>query len=136
MIKYIKDELRMWQITFNVMFFFNGTTSSSGPRPPHQRGFTITLRDTQLSAGFLWTNDQPDAETSTWQHAALTGDRYPATSGIWNRNHISKQPRTHNLDRAASGTGWGTFIKKYCSRFTLYIYNNRNYCFIVTSKFF
>jgi hypothetical protein len=27
----------------------------SGPWSPHYRGFTIT---------FLWTNDQPDAETS------------------------------------------------------------------------
>jgi len=26
--------------------------------------------------GLLWTSDQPDAETSTWQHTTLTRDRY------------------------------------------------------------
>jgi len=26
------------------------------------------LLDTPQSAGVLWTSDQPDAETSTWQH--------------------------------------------------------------------
>ena len=28
------------------------------------------------SAGLLWTNDQPDAEISTWQHTTLTLDRH------------------------------------------------------------
>ena len=29
--------------------------------------------------GLLWTSDQPDAETSTWQHTTLTRDRLPCT---------------------------------------------------------
>jgi hypothetical protein len=29
------------------------------------------------SVGLLWTNDQPVAETSTWQHTTLTTDRHP-----------------------------------------------------------
>jgi len=33
--------------------------------------------DTAHSLGFLWTSDQPDAETSTWRHTALTTDRPP-----------------------------------------------------------
>jgi hypothetical protein len=33
--------------------------------------------DTPHSVGLLWTSDQPDAETSTWQHTTLTGDRHP-----------------------------------------------------------
>jgi len=32
--------------------------------------------DTPHSAGFLWTSDQPDAETSTWQNTTLTTDRH------------------------------------------------------------
>jgi len=28
--------------------------------------------DTPLSVGLLWTSDQSDAETSTWQHTTLT----------------------------------------------------------------
>jgi hypothetical protein len=27
------------------------------------------------SVGLPWTSDQPDAETSTWQHATLTGEK-------------------------------------------------------------
>ena len=27
----------------------------------------------------LWTSDRPDAETSTWQHTAVTRDRYPCS---------------------------------------------------------
>jgi len=30
--------------------------------------------DTRQSVGNLWTSDQPDAETSSWQHTTLTGD--------------------------------------------------------------
>jgi hypothetical protein len=29
------------------------------------------------SVGLLWTSDQPDAETSTWQHTTFTRDRHP-----------------------------------------------------------
>jgi hypothetical protein len=35
--------------------------------------------DTPHSVGPLWTSDQPDAETSTWQHTTLTTDRYPCS---------------------------------------------------------
>jgi len=34
-------------------------------------------RDLYLTIGILWTSDQPDAETSTWQHTTLTTDRHP-----------------------------------------------------------
>jgi hypothetical protein len=33
--------------------------------------------DTPHSVGLLWTSDQPDAETSTWQHTTVTRDRHP-----------------------------------------------------------
>ena len=33
--------------------------------------------DTPHSVELLWTSDQPDAETSTWQHTTLTRDRCP-----------------------------------------------------------
>jgi hypothetical protein len=47
MIRYIKDEVRVWQSIFNArFFFFNGATVPSGLRPSHHRGFTITLRHT------------------------------------------------------------------------------------------
>ena len=38
---------------------------------------TWSYSDTLHSIGVLWTGDQPDAETSTWQHTTLTRDRHP-----------------------------------------------------------
>jgi len=65
MIKYIKDEVRVWQSIFNVrFFFFNGKTAPIGP------GILIneasrSHSDTPHSVGLLRRSDQPDAETST-----------------------------------------------------------------------
>jgi len=36
-----------------------------------------TQLDTPQSVGLLWTSDQPDAETCTWQHTTLTRERHP-----------------------------------------------------------
>jgi len=33
--------------------------------------------DTPHSVGLLWTSDQPDTDTSTWQHTTLTRKRHP-----------------------------------------------------------
>jgi hypothetical protein len=52
-----------------------------GPRLPHYRDFTITLRHTTL-----WTGDQPDAETSTWEHTTLKEKGSHTTRGIRTRN--------------------------------------------------
>jgi hypothetical protein len=38
-----------------------------------------THLDTLHSVGLLWTSDQPDAETSTWQHTTLKRDRHPCS---------------------------------------------------------
>ena len=47
---------------------------------------TWSHSDTPHSGGRLWTSDQPDAETSTWQHTTLTRDRHPCPGGIWTHN--------------------------------------------------
>ena len=57
-----------------------------GQSLPHYRGFTIAL-----SVGLLWTNDQPDAETSTFEHTTFTIDIH-APGGI----------RTHNPSKWAA----------------------------------
>jgi hypothetical protein len=41
--------------------------------------------DTPHSAGLLWTTDQSDAETSTWQHITQETDIH-ASGGIQTRN--------------------------------------------------
>jgi len=42
--------------------------------------------DTPSSVGFPWTSDQPDAETSTWQHATLKRVKYLCPAGIRTNN--------------------------------------------------
>jgi hypothetical protein len=50
--------------------------------PPMGQGTLIieisrSHSDTPQSVGLLWMGDEPDAETSTWQHTTLTKDWYP-----------------------------------------------------------
>jgi hypothetical protein len=42
--------------------------------------------DMPHSVGLLWMSDQPDAETSTWQHTMLTRDKRHATCEIQTHN--------------------------------------------------
>ena len=56
-------------------YIFHGATAPTGQGPPHYRGFTNT--DTPHSVGHLWTRDQPDAKTSTWQHTTSATERHP-----------------------------------------------------------
>jgi hypothetical protein len=63
--------------------------------------------DTPHSVGLLWTNDQADAETSTWQITTLTRDRHPCPSaGFEPTIPASERPQTHALDLAVTGIGW------------------------------
>ena len=59
-------------------FVYHGATDLVG------QSFLITEdsrshSDTQHSAGFLWTSDQPVAETSTWQLTTPTRNRHPCS---------------------------------------------------------
>jgi len=45
--------------------------------------------DTPQSVGLLWTGDQPDSETSTWQHTTITTDRISCPR--WDSNPQSQQ---------------------------------------------
>ena len=42
--------------------------------------------DTPQPVGLLWTSDQTDPETSTWQHTTLTRHRRPCPGGIRTQN--------------------------------------------------
>jgi hypothetical protein len=64
----------------------------SSPRSPQWgQGLLIaeasrTHSNTAQWVGLLWTNEQADAETSTWQHTTLRRYSYPALGGIRTRN--------------------------------------------------
>jgi hypothetical protein len=55
---------------------------------------------TPHSLGYLWTSDQPEAETSTWQHTTLTKGIH-APGGIRTRNPSKRTVAEH----AATGIG-------------------------------
>jgi len=44
--------------------------------------------DTLQSVRLLWTNDQPDADTSTWQPTVHTRDRHPCS---WRDSNTESQ---------------------------------------------
>jgi hypothetical protein len=58
--------------------------------------------DTLRSVGLLWTSDQPDAETSAWQHTTLRRTHIHTSGGVRNRNP-SEWPKTHTLNDPAAG---------------------------------
>ena len=60
---------------YTAKLFFYGATAPWGPRPPQCSRLHDHTWDTPHSVGLLWTSDQPEAETSTWQHTTLTRDR-------------------------------------------------------------
>jgi len=50
------------------------------------------------SIGLLWTSDQPEAQTSTWQSTILTRDRYTCTTAGFELAVQASQPaRGHRL---------------------------------------
>jgi len=48
-----------------IFIFCLAQQPPSGPGHPHSRGFYITQNDAPQLVGFLWTSDQPDAESYT-----------------------------------------------------------------------
>jgi len=61
---------------FIYFFFYHDRTAPVG------QGILIVKAsrshsDTHHSVGLVWKSDQPDAETSTWQHTTLTTDKHP-----------------------------------------------------------
>ena len=115
--------------TFNPLFF-------SWPTQPlgRQRRLIIeVLRShskTPHSVIFLWTSDQPDAVTCTWQHIILTIDSYPCTGGIRTRNpskQAAARPQIHALDIATRGNIFNLLTKSnlFCHIF-FYVFSNIN----------
>ena len=86
--------------------------SSRGPRPPHCRGFTITVGRTPLDE---WSARRRDLYLTT--HNTHKWQKILAPAGFEPTILASERPQTHDLDRAATGigTGWdisGAFNKQ------------------------
>jgi hypothetical protein len=59
---------------------------------------------TPHAVGLLWTSDQPEAETSTWQHTTLK-KRQTSPEGFEPAIPTSERPQTYALDRTATEVG-------------------------------
>jgi hypothetical protein len=75
--------------------------------------------DTPHSVELLWTSDQPDPETSTWQHETLTIDTYMPPVEFEPTISESERLQTHTIDRHHRPYGhWHkliTVVPKLCS---------------------
>ena len=94
----------------------------------HIRWTALRVNRGCAPCGLIWTSDQPDAETFTWQHTTLTWDRHLSPGGI--RIRDSSKPQTDALNRAAPGSAvlwletW-KFAIDFAERRHLYTYNLR-----------
>ena len=62
--------------------------------------------DTPHSVGLFWTRDQPDAETSTWQHTTFMRDKSSRPAAEFEPAiQASKRPQNNALDRRDTGMG-------------------------------
>jgi hypothetical protein len=61
--------------------------------------------DTPHSVGLLWKIDQPDAETSNWQHTTHKRETAMPTAGFEPTIPACERPQAHALDGAATGIG-------------------------------
>jgi len=65
------------------------------------------MTHTPHSVGFLWTSDQPEAETSdNTQHSQET---FMPLAGFEPTIPASERPQTHDLDSAIIGIGGGLY---------------------------
>jgi hypothetical protein len=80
------------------IFFFRDVTDPSGSGLLQFRGFTITLTLITF-CGLLWTSDQPDADSCTWQHTTITRDK-PPCSWRFRTNNPHKRAVTDSRLRA------------------------------------
>jgi len=88
--------------------------------------------DTPHSVRLLWTSDQLDAETTTWQDTTLATDKQTFMPPAVFKPTVSasERPQTHALDPGATGTDNGKFsyyiswykVKQHCP------WNNRYFC--------
>ena len=95
----------MIKLTLNT-FLLHGTTAPSGPRPPHYRGFTITLRHTTL--GRIPLDEWPDRCRNLYltTHSIHKRHVFVSPAGFEPATPSSECLQTKALDRAAAGISW------------------------------
>ena len=96
-----------------IICFFQWRNRTYWARASFWRLHDHTHLDTSHSVELLWTSDQPDAETSTWQHTTLKRDRIHAPGRIRTRNPSM---------RAAADPYYYSYCKAlFCVNMSIYI---------------
>jgi hypothetical protein len=96
------------------LFLSNGSTTPSGPGPPHYRGFTITLRHTTLGRTPLDEGSARHTDLYLTTHNTQKRQTSMPPPGFKPTIPASERPQTHALDRAATGIGLDvTYIHTY-----------------------
>jgi hypothetical protein len=88
-------------------FTLNSPFFTMAQKPPLGQGLSIVKAsqshsDTPLSVGLLWTSDQPEAKTSTWQHTTHNRQISMSTERYEPAIPASVRPQTNVVDHAAS----------------------------------
>jgi len=111
-----------WRFIYIHLIYFHPSSqwrnSSSGPGPPHYRGFTITLRQTTFGMIPLyeWSARRRDLYLTTHNTPKRQTSMHPAE--FEPTNSASQRPQTHTLDHVV--TDFYSFIsanKRHESKF-------------------
>ena len=97
-------------------FFYHGATAppQSGPRPPHYRGFTITIRHTTVGRTPLDELSARRTDLYLTTHNTHNSQTPVTPEGFEPTIPASERPQTDALDRAATGIGFpALYFTKY-----------------------
>ena len=97
----------------NETFFLPCRNSPRGPRPPHYRGFMITLRHTTLGKTPL--DERSARRTDLTTHNTHKRQTSMPPPGFEPTTPASERPKTHALDSAGTGIGQ----TRHCDRTAL-----------------
>jgi len=86
--------------------------SASGPRPPHCRGFVITLRHTWLGRTHLDEGSARRRDLYVITHNTHNRQTSMPLAGFEPSIPASKRSQTHALDSAATDTGKKIYLTK------------------------
>jgi len=92
-------------------FFLPWRSRPSRPRPPHFRGFMITLRHTTVGRTPIDEQSARRRDINLTTHNTHNRQTFMTPEGFEPAIPASERPQTHALDHAATGVGIGVI---YC----------------------
>jgi len=84
--------------------YTRGARAPSGPGTPLSKLHCHTQINKLHSLGLRWTTNQPDVETSTWQHNTHKRQTFMPSVGLETAIPASEGPQIHALDERPLGS--------------------------------